>query len=85
MTDLWPVTERNDVIEDVSAFVIAGRVTASPNGRYETDERSPRQGVADGAEAERIGFRRIFLSERWNLKEAGAILGGVGALASRVA
>lgn len=84
MTDLRPVIERNEVIDDLSAFVIAGRVKASPHGRYETDERSPRQGVADGAEAERIGFRRIFLSERWNLKEAGAILGGVGALTSRV-
>lgn len=84
MTALFPVIERDEVIDDLSAFVIAGRVKASPHGRYETDERSPRQGVADGADAERIGFRRIFLSERWNLKEAGAILGGVGALTSRV-
>ena len=73
-----------DPIEDLSAYTIAGRVTANPRGRYETDERSPRQGVADGVDAEEIGFRRVFLSERWNLKEAGAILGGVGALTSRI-
>jgi alkanesulfonate monooxygenase SsuD/methylene tetrahydromethanopterin reductase-like flavin-dependent oxidoreductase (luciferase family) len=40
--------------------------------------------VQDGVEAEGIGFRRVFLSERWNLKEAGAILGGVGALTEHI-
>jgi len=67
-------------IDDLSAYIISGRVTARPQGRYETDERSPAQGIRDGAEAEALGFRRIFISERWNLKEAGVILGGVGAL-----
>lgn len=71
-------------IDDLSAYTIAGRVTASPSGRYDTDQRSPRQGVTDGVEAEDIGFRRVFLSERWNLKEAGALLGGIGALTSRI-
>jgi probable F420-dependent oxidoreductase len=72
------------MIDDLSAFIIAGRVKAEPNGRYETDERSPAQGILDGVEAEAIGFHRIFLSERWNLKEAGALLGGVGALTKRI-
>lgn len=72
------------MLEDLSAFIIAGRVTARPRGVYETDARSPRQGIDDGVQAERIGFRRVFLSERWNLKEAGALLGGVGALTSTI-
>lgn len=73
------------MIEDLSAFIIAGRVRARvDNPENETAARTPRQGVQDGVEAERIGFRRVFLSERWNLKEAGALLGGVGALTSTI-
>jgi len=67
------------VIEDLSAYIIAGRVRAQPGDGPETAARTPRQGVQDGVDAERLGFRRVFLSERWNLKEAGALLGGVGA------
>lgn len=72
------------MIEDLSAFIIAGRVRAVPSEVSETAARSPRQGVQDGVDAEAIGFRRVFLSERWNLKEAGVILGGVGARTSRL-
>jgi 5,10-methylenetetrahydromethanopterin reductase len=72
------------MIEDLSAFVIAGRVKARPSSESETAARTPAQGIADGVEAERIGFRRIFLSERWNLKEAGVILGAIGARTERV-
>jgi Luciferase-like monooxygenase len=71
-------------IDDLSAYLIAGRVKARPSGRSETDERSPRQGIRDRVEAESIGFRRVFISERWNLKEASVLLGAVGALTSRV-
>jgi 5,10-methylenetetrahydromethanopterin reductase len=71
-------------IDDLSAYLIAGRVKARPSGRSETDERSPRQGIRDGVEAESIGFRRVFISERWNLKETSVLLGAVGALTSRV-
>ncbi len=72
------------VINDLSAFIIAGRVKAHPSPESATAARTPAQGIEDGVEAERIGFRRIFLSERWNLKEAGALLGGVGARTSRI-
>jgi probable F420-dependent oxidoreductase len=71
-------------VDDLSAFVIAGRVTTRPSPDSDTAARTPAQGVQDGVDAERIGFRRVFLSERWNLKEAGALLGGIGALTSRV-
>ena len=72
------------MIDDLSAYIIAGRVRAQPSEVSETAGRTPRQGVQDGVEAERIGFRRVFLSERWNLKEAGALLGGVAALTSEI-
>jgi 5,10-methylenetetrahydromethanopterin reductase len=72
------------MIDDLSAFIIAGRVKAKPAGQFETDERSPAQGIEDGVEAERIGFHRIFVSERWNLKEAGVLLAGVGALTENI-
>ena len=72
------------MIDDLSAFIIAGRVTAKPAGQFETDERSPAQGIEDGVEAERIGFHRVFLSERWNLKEASVLLAGVGARTERI-
>lgn len=67
------------MIEDLSAYIISGRVRARPGNGPATASRTPRQGVQDGVDAEDLGFRRVFLSERWNLKEAGALLGGVGA------
>jgi 5,10-methylenetetrahydromethanopterin reductase len=72
------------VIDDLSAFIIAGRVKAQPSAEFATAARTPAQGIDDGVEAERIGFRRIFVSERWNLKEAGVLLSGVGARTSRI-
>jgi probable F420-dependent oxidoreductase len=71
------------VLDDLSAFLITGRV------RTEAPEdprvgRSVRQGVDDGVEAERLGLRRVFLAERYNLKEPGAFLGGVAARTSRL-
>ncbi|MDP9182878.1 MAG: TIGR03857 family LLM class F420-dependent oxidoreductase [Actinomycetota bacterium] len=73
------------VAEDLSAYVISGRVIARPRAaRYETDARSVSQGIQDGVDAERLGFRRVFLSERWNLKEAGVVLGAIAARTSRI-
>jgi 5,10-methylenetetrahydromethanopterin reductase len=74
----------NPVINDLSAYVIAGRVTARPGTRNETSARTPAQGVQDGVDAEQIGFRRVFLSERWNLKEAGILLGAIAARTQRI-
>jgi 5,10-methylenetetrahydromethanopterin reductase len=73
-------------LSDLSAYVIGGRVVPEvrPGGRYETDARTPAQGVEDGVDAERIGFRRVFLSERWNLKEAAVILSAVAARTERI-
>jgi probable F420-dependent oxidoreductase len=71
-------------IDDLSAFIIAGRVRATASPGSETATRTPAQGIDDAVEAERLGFRRVFLSERWNLKEAGALLGAAGARTSRI-
>ncbi len=73
------------VLSDLSAYLIGGRVVPEGRpGRYETDARTPAQGVQDGVDAERIGFRRVFLSERWNLKEAAVILSAVAARTERI-
>ena len=60
------------VAEDLSLYVRGGRV------------RSSAEVVTDAAEAERLGLRRLWLSERYDLKEAGALLGGMAAVTSRL-
>lgn len=75
MTDQSATPNRADlgaVAEDLSAYVLSGRVKSSATA------------VADAVEAERLGFRRVFLSERYDLKEAGALLGGMAARTSRL-
>jgi probable F420-dependent oxidoreductase len=73
------------LIDDLSAYVIAGAVSArEQDGEHESDSRTPAQGIDDGVDAERIGFARVFLSERWDIKEAGVILSGIAARTSRI-
>jgi probable F420-dependent oxidoreductase len=73
------------VLADLSAYVISGRVVQEAVVReHETDARTPAEGVQDGIDAERIGFRRVFLSERWNLKEAAVILSAIAARTERI-
>jgi probable F420-dependent oxidoreductase len=73
------------VIDDLSAYVIGGRVVPDASAReHDSDARTPAEGIQDGVDAERIGFRRVFLSERWNLKEAGVLLAAIGARTERI-
>jgi 5,10-methylenetetrahydromethanopterin reductase len=72
------------VVEDMSAWIISGAVKAKREGEYESDGRTPPMGLDDAVEAERLGFRRVFLSERWDIKEAGVILSGAAARTSRI-
>ncbi len=44
----------------------------------------PRAGLDQARDAERIGHRGIFLSERWESKETGAMLGALAASTERV-
>jgi 5,10-methylenetetrahydromethanopterin reductase len=79
------VTSGTPVLSDLSAYVISGRVVQQAAPReHETDTRTPAEGVQDGIDAERLGFRRVFLSERWNLKEAAVILSAIAARTERI-
>src|SRR5579875_3798560 len=66
-------------LEDLSIYLICGRVTAESRPGF-THVASV---LSDAVEAERLGFRRGWLSERFDLKDAGAILGGVAARTTR--
>jgi probable F420-dependent oxidoreductase len=69
----------------MSAYVIAGAVTSEQeSSQWETVSRTPAQGIDDGVEAERLGFRRVWLSERIDIKNADVILSGIGARTSRI-
>lgn len=71
--------------EDLSAWIIAGAVSSdSTLFERETEGRTPAQGVQDGVDAERLGFRRVFLSERWDIKQADTILAAIGARTTRL-
>ena len=78
-------SEPPPVAEDMSAFVIAGAVTSQhEDTEYETNSRTPAQGIQDGVDAERLGFRRIWLSERIDIKWSDVILSGIAARTSRL-
>jgi probable F420-dependent oxidoreductase len=80
-----PDAELAPVCEDFSAYIIAGAVSADETKfERETEGRTPAQGIQDGVDAERLGFRRVLISERWDLKEADVILAGIGARTTRL-
>lgn len=80
-----PEHELPPVAEDMSAFIIAGAVTSQrSDSEYETVSRTPAQGIDDGVDAERFGFRRIWLSERIDIKWSDVILSGIAARTSRL-
>jgi 5,10-methylenetetrahydromethanopterin reductase len=70
---------------DLSAYVIAGAVSAARRERrFETESRTVAEGIEDGVDAERLGFARVFLSERYDIKHADVILSGIGARTQRI-
>jgi probable F420-dependent oxidoreductase len=73
------------VCDDFSAYIIAGAVSADDSKfQRETEGRTPAQGIQDGVDAERLGFRRVLISERWDIKQADVILAGIGAKTTRL-
>jgi probable F420-dependent oxidoreductase len=72
-------------VDDLSAYVISGAVSAERRARrFETESRTVAEGIQDGVDAERLGFRRVFLSERYDIKHADVILSGIGARTSSI-
>jgi 5,10-methylenetetrahydromethanopterin reductase len=67
------------VVEDLSIYLICGRVTT----RRERGFTHISAALTDAQDAERLGFRRGWLSERFDLKDSGAILGGIVARTTR--
>lgn len=74
------------VCDDLSAYVVSGAVKATvPEGRrFESECRTPAEGIEDGVEAERLGFRRVWVSERYDIKQADVIVSGIGARTERI-
>lgn len=60
------------VVDDLSITVLAGRV------------KSAQPGITQAQDAERLGFKRAWLPERYNIKEAGVMLGSMAASTSRI-
>jgi len=71
-TNLAAPDELAPLVDDFGIFLIAGRTT------------DPSIALAQGEDADRLGFRRAWLSERYDLKESGALLGGVAARTRRL-
>jgi alkanesulfonate monooxygenase SsuD/methylene tetrahydromethanopterin reductase-like flavin-dependent oxidoreductase (luciferase family) len=68
------------LVEDMSIYVLSGRVsTREAPGVTPVD-----RGVGDAVEAERLGFRRVFLSERFDLKDAGVQLSAMAGQTTRL-
>lgn len=73
------------VADDLSAFVIAGAVASrKAEAGFDTNSRTPAQGIQDGVDAERAGYRRVWLSERIDIKWADVILSGIAARTTRL-
>lgn len=65
-------TELTPVIDDMSITLLAGRVpSAAP-------------AIEQAQEAERLGFKRVWIPERYSNKEAGVLLGAMAASTSRI-
>lgn len=68
------------LVPDLSLYLVAGRVTATPRPGCTHVGRA----LEDGVEAEQLGFRRVWLSERFDLKDAGVLLSGIAARTTRL-
>ncbi|WP_051471281.1 TIGR03857 family LLM class F420-dependent oxidoreductase [Patulibacter minatonensis] len=60
------------LIPELGIYLLPGRV------------KDPSRALDEAAEAERLGFRTVWLSERYDLKDAGVLLGAIAARTSRV-
>lgn len=82
-----PEAQHAAVVDDLSIFLLAGRMHYVPGQGWETPggvftDHLPV--VEEAIEAERLGFRRAFCSERHNVKNAGVVFGAAAAGTSRI-
>jgi 5,10-methylenetetrahydromethanopterin reductase len=75
------VTEA-DVADDVSIYVVPGRV--KPTDDVPRGYTPLRRALVDAADAERLGFGRMILSERHGLKDAPVLLSAIAARTNRI-
>ena len=68
------------VIDDLAYYLMPGRVKGGAAGHG----TSPYRCIEEAVEAERLGIRSGFLTERWDLKDSPALLGGSAAMTSRI-
>lgn len=61
-----------DLLPELGCYALAGA------------PRSPRDLVAEVGDAERLGLGSVFISERFNIKEAAALSGAAGAVSEQV-
>jgi 5,10-methylenetetrahydromethanopterin reductase len=59
-------------VRELSCFILPGRIT------------DPAAGLQQAIDAERAGFGRVWLSERYDLKDVGVLSGAVGALTKQI-
>jgi probable F420-dependent oxidoreductase len=59
--------DRQLPVSELGIYILPGRVN------------DPDRGLREATDAERIGFRRVWLAERYDLKEAGVVCGAVAA------
>ena len=84
-TPTAPSSALPPVAQDMSAWIIAGAVASKQEEtEYDTVSRTLAQGIGDGVAAEEHGFRRVWLSERIDIKWSDVILSGVAARTSRL-
>lgn len=75
------------VIKDLSIFILGGRIKSrkggyGAHGQWQAGDHTPI--LEQAREAERLGLRRAWISERLNLKESGVLLGAAAAVTSRL-
>ena len=72
MTNEESISALAPVVDDMSITLLAGRVSSS------------RPALEQAEEAERLGFKRVWIPERYSNKEIGALLSGMAARTSRL-
>lgn len=64
--------EQEPPVDDLSIMCLTGPIKTAINGPQEARD------------AERLGFKGVWISERYTLKEVGAVLGAMGAVTKRI-